>query len=305
MKQAIESSVLHLHMHPSLTIYKKEILQFIHADFEIVRLDATCSFSEGPVWNKEGFYLFSDIPENRICKIAADQPKQTYIHPSGCTIDADYLSAQPGSNGLAYDQQGVLYICQHGNGAVAKFKNEKPEIFISSHNGKPFNSPNDIVVKSDGTVFFSDPPYGLKDQQLNPGERQSYAAFYCYRDNELIAFSKEFKYPNGICLSPDETSLYCCSTKPFEKRVLEYNSETLELKRQIAVESSDGIKTDHYGNIYLCTGEGIVMIDPNGARLAKIELETIPANCCWGGDYGNDLFITARQNIFLIRGLQK
>lgn len=292
-------------MHPSLTVYKKEVSSFIHTDFEIEKLDSSCSFSEGPVWNKDGFYLFSDIPENRITKIIPGQAKERYLENSGCTIDVDYLSAQPGSNGLAYDKHGVLYICQHGNGAVAKFKNEQPEMFISSHNGKPLNSPNDIIVKSDGTVFFSDPPYGLRDQQLNPEKRQTYAAFYGYVDNELIPFSKEFQYPNGVCLSPDETSLYCCSTKSFEKRVLEYDTETLALKRVVALESSDGIKTDRYGNIFLCTGEGIVIIDTNGARLAKIELETIPANCCWGGAAGNDLFITARQNIFLIRGLQK
>jgi gluconolactonase len=296
---------LNLPMHPSLTIYNKAVSDFINTDFEIQKLDSNCSFSEGPVWNPKGFYLFSDIPENKICKIGAEKPKQTYLRPSGCTIDVDYLSAQTGSNGLAYDKHGVLYICQHGNGAVAKFKNDQPEIFISSHNGKPFNSPNDIVVKSDGTVFFSDPPYGLKDQQLNPAKRQAYAAFYCYRDHELIPFYMEFEYPNGLCLSPDEKSLYCCSTKPFEKRVLEFDSDTLQLKRQIAIENSDGIKTDRYGNIYLCTGEGIVIIDINGVRLAGIEFETIPANCCWGGSEGNDLFITARQNIYLIRGLQK
>jgi gluconolactonase len=292
-------------MHSSLTIFKKEVLDFINADFDIEKLNSSCSFSEGPVWNKEGFYLFSDIPENRICKIGEGLSKETYIQPSGCTMDADYLSAQTGSNGLAYDQHGVLYICQHGNGAVAKYKIDQPEIFISSHNGKPLNSPNDIVVKKDGTVFFSDPPYGLKDQQLNPEKRQAYAAYYCYRDHELIPFYLEFQYPNGLCLSPDESSLYCCSTKPFEKRVLEFDAETLQLKKQIAAESSDGIKTDRYGNIYLNTGEGIVIINSAGERLAKIEFETIPANCCWGGDDGNDLFITARENIFLIKGLQK
>ena len=292
-------------MHPSLTVYKNDVFEFINKEFEIEILDSTCSFAEGPVWNKDGFYLFSDIPENRICRIAPGIPKQTFLEQSGCTIDADYLSAQPGSNGLCYDKNDHLYICQHGNGAIAIYKNNELSTLIASPVEKPFNSPNDIVVSEDGSVFFSDPPYGLKDSKLNPEKRQSFAAFYCYRNDEVFAFSKAFQYPNGICLSPDGRSLYCCSTKSFEKFVLEYDVESLKLKREVAKEVSDGIKCDRFGNIYLNTGEGVVIMNSEGERLAKIELETIPANCCWGGNSGKDLFITARENIFLIRDLMK
>jgi gluconolactonase len=293
-------------MNPAITIYTEKIKNYIDTDFEIEKLDSNCSFSEGPVWNENGFYLFSDIPENRICKIIDGGFKESYLHASGCTIAADYLSAQTGSNGLAYDRNGTLYICQHGNGAVASYNEGGViETLISSPNEKPFNSPNDITVHSDGTVYFSDPPYGLKDQQLNPEHRQSFAAFYCRRGEKIFSFCKEFKYPNGVCLSPDEGTLYCCSTKSFEKYVLAYDAKTLQLKTKIAQENSDGIKCDRHGNIYLCTGEGIVIINMSGERLAKIELETVPANCCWGGEDGRDLFITARQNIFLIRELLK
>jgi gluconolactonase len=291
-------------MNPAVTIYKEKIKDYINSSFEIEKLNSDCSFSEGPVWNENGFYLFSDIPENRICKIIDGGFKETYLHASGCTIEADYLSSQTGSNGLAYDRNGVLHICQHGNGAIAKYaEGGLIEPLISSPNDKPFNSPNDIVVHSDGTVYFSDPPYGLKDQQLNPAYRQAFAAFYCLRDGKVFSFCKEYKYPNGICLSPDEKTLYCCSTKPFEKFVLEYDAQSLQLKRKLTEENSDGIKCDRYGNIFLCTAEGIVIIDSSGERIGKIELETVPANCCWGGDDGTDLFITARQNIFLLRAL--
>jgi gluconolactonase len=293
-------------MDPSLTVYREEVFRFINKNYEIEKLDSTCSFSEGPVWNEAGYYLFSDIPENRICKLIPGISKETYVRGSGCTIAADYLSAQTGSNGLAYGKNGKLFICQHGNGAIATYhEGEEIETLVGENKGKPLNSPNDIVVHDDGSVFFSDPPYGLKDQQLNPEQRQSFAAFYCFRNGELLPFCREYRYPNGVCFSPGQQSVYCCSTKPFEKYVLEYDVKTLQLKRHVAEENSDGIKCDREGNIYLCTGEGIVIIDTAGNRLAKIELSTVPANCCWGGEEENDLFITARQNIFLIKGLQR
>jgi gluconolactonase len=169
---------------------------------------------------------------------------------------------------------------------------------------RPFNSPNDIVVHQDGTLFFSDPPYGLKEQKLQPQNFQSLAAIYCWRGGKLTLVTDRYQYPNGVCLSPDEKSLYTCSNKLFENFILEFDAATLEFKREVAKENSDGIKCDGKGNLYLCTKEGIIIINTKGERLAKINLETIPANACWGGAQLNDLFITARNNIFLIKNLQ-
>lgn len=293
-------------MHSSLTLFSNEARNFIHTDFEIEKLDDKCLFTEGPVWNKEGFYLFSDIPANVIYKIVPGQRKQVYIPRSGCTHShIENLSEQIGSNGLAYDQHGALFICQHGNGAVAKAFGGKQQIFLQTLQGKPFNSPNDIVVHSNGTVYFSDPPYGLKDQKLNSSIRQQQSAFYAWRNNEVQAFCTDYKYPNGLCLSPDENILYLCSSKPFEKFILKLDAHSLERKAVVTEENSDGMKCDRQGNLYLCTKEGIVIITPQGKRLARIVLNTVAANCCWGGANRTDLFITARENIFLIRGLQK
>lgn len=293
-------------MHSSLTIFDDTIRQHINTDFQIELLDSSCSFAEGPVWNRDGYYLFSDIPKNVICKIEPGKSKEIYLKDAGGSIsDTSLLSEQTGSNGLAYDVNGVLYICQHGNGAIAKWNGAELQSLLTATNGKPFNSPNDIVVHSDGSVFFSDPPYGLKDQKLNPEVRQNVAAFYCWRGNELTPFCTSFGYPNGVCLSPDETRLYCCSNKPWERFILEYDVKSLQLIRTVAEENSDGIKCDRAGNIFLCTKEGIFILNSEGKRMAQIKLDTIPANCCWGGEEGNDLFITARENIYLIKNLQK
>jgi gluconolactonase len=291
---------------PALTIFDDQLLECIKTDFEIKVLDDQCNFSEGPVWNREGYYLFSDIPENLIYKISESVSKQIYLSPSGCNLaDTSLLSEQTGSNGLAYDQHNNLLICQHGNGAVAKYDGTNMESLISDYNNKRFNSPNDIIVAKDGTVFLSDPPYGLKNQQLNEESAQPIAAFYYYRNGELKILCDQYQYPNGVCLSPDEKSLYCCSTKENEKFVLEYDTETLQLKGVVARENSDGIKCDKNNNLYLSTGDGILILNAEGKRLGLISLDTIPANHCWGGSSGNDLLVTARNNIFLIKNLQQ
>jgi len=293
-------------IHPSLAVYNTALTDFINTDYEIELLDDSCAFSEGPVWNREGYYLFSDIPLNTIYKISFNQPKQKYITASGYTgLDTSFLAEQIGSNGLAYDDKGHLLACQHGNGAVAKFDGKELRPFITSYKGRRFNSPNDIVVHEDGTIFFTDPPYGLKDQKLAPHAFQPVAGLYAWRDGELKLIEDGLNYPNGVCLSPDQRILYCCSTKPHEKTVLTYDTSTLKFIGVMAQENSDGIKCDPFGNLYLCSSEGILILNNEGERLGKIELSTVPANACWGGPDGADLLVTARQNIFLLRGLLK
>ena len=293
-------------IHPAITIYDESVHQFINTAIEIKKLDDSCRFSEGPVWNGDGFYLFSDIPQNVIYKIAAGKTKEVYLAESGCSPgNTRALAEQIGSNGLAYDSAGNLLICQHGNGAIALYNGTFSKPHIAEHAGKPFNSPNDLVVHSNGSVFFSDPPYGLKDQKLNPEQGQEKACIYCWKDGALNVVTDRYLFPNGVCLSPDEKSVFTCSNKPFEAAVLEWDSETLELKRQVAAENGDGLKSDRFRNLYLCNKDGILILNSDGKRLALIKLETVPANCCWGGSSGRDLLITARENIFLIPDLQR
>ncbi len=290
----------------ALTIYKEELLKIINRDFKIDVLDTTCSFAEGPVWSSEGFYLFSDIPQNCIYKIQPHGKKELYIKDSGCSSSGmEILSHQIGSNGLAFDDKNDLLICQHGNGAIARWNKEKIDPLIPFYQTKRLNSPNDIVVHEDGSVFFSDPPYGLKDQKLNAEFCQATAGFYCWRDGALQLFCDQYNYPNGVCLSPDHNSLYTCSNKPDEAFVLEFDTITLALKRTVCHENSDGIKCDRHGNFYLANKEGVLILNKKGEKIGLIKLATTPANLCWGGAEGNDLFVTARENIFLLTNLQK
>lgn len=292
-------------MNESLTIYDESIRQIINPDFEIEIVANDCQFTEGPVWNKEGFYLFSDIIANTVYKIVPGKPKEVYIANSGTsnTTGEDLKPGQAGSNALAYDAESSLLVCRHGSHEIAKWNGKNLQPFISSYKDRPFNSPNDLVVHQNGSVFFSDPPYGLKDGKLNPARFQPAAGVYCHRDGVTKLFCDKYQYPNGVCLTPDAAELYICSNKPFEKFISVYDAETLQFKRILAEENSDGLKCDPTGNIYLCNKDGLIVLNKEGRRLALIALPTVPANCCWGGEMKKDLFVTARENVFLIRNL--
>lgn len=296
-------------MHQPIKVYKDAVFNFINKDFEITSLAEDCSFTEGPVWNREGFYLFSDIPANCIYKIDESKNKQIFLEKSGTDKpddpDLEQARKQIGSNALAYDHDGNLLICQHGSHGIAKYDGKNLQPFISFYKNKPFNSPNDCILHNDGRLYFSDPPYGLKDGKLNSEKFQPLAAVYRYSNGELELICDKYQYPNGVCLSNDQEFLYICSNKPFEKFISIYATSDNRFMKILAEENSDGIEVDRYDNVYLCNKDGIIILDQNGERLALIELPTVPANICWGGDKMNDLFITAREKIFLIKDLQK
>lgn len=293
-------------MHPSLTIYNSIVLDCIHADFEIKTLANDCEFTEGPVWNQEGFYLFSDIPANCIYKISESGKKEMYLKNSGTNNPlAPELSQQPGSNALAYDDDGNLLICQHGDHGIAKYDGKNVQPFINQYNNRPFNSPNDFILHKNGRLYFSDPPYGLKEGKLNPEKFQPLAGVYCWKRGNVELICDKYQYPNGVCLSNNQEILYICSNKPFEKFISAYNTTDHRFLKIFAEENSDGMEVDKFDHVYLCNKDGIIILDQNGNRLAIIQLPAVPANICWGGKNLNDLFITARQNIFLIKNLQK
>lgn len=292
-------------MNPSLTVYDDVILQFINNDFEIEILADDCLFTEGPVWNSIGFYLFSDITANTVYKLIPGQEKEVFIPNSGTEhlSDEDLKPDQVGSNALAYDNKGNLLVCRHGSHEIAKWDGRQLESYINSYQGKPFNSPNDLIFDEQGRVFFSDPPYGLKDGKLNPEKFQPLGGVYCFNDGTIQLICDKYQYPNGVCITQNKKELYICSNKPFEKFISVYDLQTLRFKKKLAEQNSDGIKCDRHGNVYLCNKDGIIILNEEGKRLALIEFPSVPANICWGGKNLKDLFVTARQNVFLIKNL--
>ena len=292
-------------MHPSLQVFDKAIGQVIQTEFEIETLSADCQFTEGPVWHPEGYYIFSDITANTVYQLVPGQAKQALITQSGTadTANDDLKPDQAGANGLAWDHDGSLLVCRHGSHMVARWNGKALEPLITHFNQRPLNSPNDIIVDEKGRIFFSDPPYGLKEGKPAPEKYQPLAGVYCYNNGALTLICDSYRYPNGVCLTPDKKQLYICSNKPFEKRISVYDLATLTFEKILAEENSDGIKCDPRGNVYLSNKEGILILNSEGKRLGIISFDTVPANHCFGGEGKKDLFITAREKVYRIKNL--
>jgi gluconolactonase len=271
----------------------------------IKKIRGNFSFTEGPVWHPGQYFLFSDTPANSIYQLFTDGRTAIYLEKSGLQHnDTGDMSDQIGSNGLALANNNQLYICQHGNHAIAVLNEKKQiDILINEYDGLPFNSPNDLVFRTDGMLYFTDPPYGLAGQVLHPGKFQPCAGIYKYDGNTVEMAGKELQYPNGVCFSPDEEWLYVSTNHPNEQYTLKYKvSSNGEIRYEgiLVKENADGIKTDREGNIYMATGEGILIVSPLGEKLGLIALPGMATNLAWGGDREEILCVTAGSSLYLI-----
>lgn len=290
---------------PVLQVLQPTAVGHLNPGFQFETLAGDCRFTEGPVWHEEGYYLFSDITANCIYRIQPGKEKEVFIENSGTDApsDPDLNPDQAGSNGLAYDDAGNLLVCQHGAHRISRFRKGRLEPFIDRYLGKPFNSPNDITVHKSGKIYFTDPPYGLKDGALNTDRYQPAGGVYCWREDKVSLVCDRYKYPNGVCLSPDGSKLYISSNKPFEKFITVLDTANDKVLGDAAEENSDGIKCDAQGNLWLANKDGLLVLHPGGKRMALIPLPSVPANLCWGGPDRKDLFVTARESVYLLRGL--
>lgn len=264
-------------------------------------------FTEGPVWHPENFLLFSDIPANCIWQLYPDGRKKIYLENSGFSgDDTTELSDQVGSNGLSIDNKGNLVICQHGNHSLAMLdKYSVISVLTGYYEGRRYNSPNDLAIRSDGSIYFSDPPYGLKDQVHHPQRFQPGGGVYRYKDGEVILLTEDLRYPNGVCFSPDESHLYVGSSHGGEANVWCYEltkSGELQHPRILIENNADGIKTDRSGNVFLATDEGVLIVSPEGRRMVMIHLPETPANLAWVKPSYDTLYVTARTSVYRISG---
>ena len=284
----------------SLDVRSPKLLDLIDADAELTQLGTGCEFTEGPVWHAEGrFLLFSDIPANRMKKWTADEGITNFRVPSGK------------SNGLTYDKQGRLVTCEHANRRVSRTEADGTVVTIASHyEGKRLNSPNDLIVKSDGSIYFSDPPYGLTADYGVEGEQDLdfQGVYRLSPDGQTVTLLvDDFDRPNGLCFSPDESILYINDTERMHIRVFDVQSDgTIANGRIFAEEEGedgvpDGMKIDVHGNVYLTGPGGIWIFDPAGEHLGVLQTPERAANLGWGGDDWSTLFITASTSLYSIQ----
>lgn len=289
----------------TITIYNKKAADFIDATAVLQRLATGFRFTEGPCWRRDGCLLVSDMPANMIFKITPEGEKQVFKTESGFTGgDRSLLSQMVGSNAIAPHPDGSLLLCRQGNHAIGRL-DERLQLsdIVTQYEGRPFNSPNELAVKKDGSFYFSDPPYGLLDETLYPAVFQPVAGIYYYREGEVKLVSDDFRYPNGLCLSDDETVLFAGSNHPAEPRLLRYPvhddgslGDPLLFMRQ----NADGIKKDKQGRLYLATNDGILIVGPDAERIALLPVPEMPTNTCFGGPGGDRLFITAGTSVYVI-----
>jgi len=281
-------------------------------DAQIEKLAGGFAFTEGPVWLKDGSVLFSDIPNNAIMKWTPGGQVTVFLKPSGYHGTDAPPGAFIGSNGLTLDKQGRLIICEHGNGRVTRLERDgKLTVLAAKYEGKRLNSPNDAVYKSDGSLYFTDPPYGFVKQDDDPKKELAFNGIYRLAGAKLQLLYKDLTRPNGLAFSPDEKYLYVANSDPKRKLWMRFevggdgslrNGKVFyDVSSETADGLPDGLKADQKGNVY-CTGPGGVWIfSAEGKHLGTIAPPEVPANCHWGDADAKTLYMTARTGFYRIK----
>ena len=284
----------------------------VPASAKIEELAGGFTFTEGPVWIKEGYLLFSDIPPNVIRKWTPDGQVSVFREKSGYEGTDAPEGAFIGSNGLTLDSEGRLIICEHGNGRVTRLEKDGTlTVLADNYEGKRLNSPNDAVYNSDGALYFTDPPYGFVKEDEDPKKELDFNGVYRLKDGKLRLLYKDLPRPNGLAFSPDEKYLYVAQSDPATKIWMRFEVTAdgglangavfYDVTAETAEGAPDGMKVDQEGNLY-CTGPGGVWVfSADGKHLGSIEPPEVPANCHWGDADGKTLYMTARTGLYRIR----
>ena len=219
---------------------------------------------------------------------------------------------QPGSNGLTLDPQGRLTICEHGNRRVVRVEpHGNITVLADRYEGKRLNSPNDLVYRSDGTLYFTDPPFGLPDVYDDPKKELPFSGVFMVRDGVVSLIADSLAGPNGLAFSPDERHLYVGDWDPSHKVVMRYDMaadgsvsggiEFFDVTDAPGDDAVDGIKVDQDGNLYVCGPSGIWVVAADGQHLGTLHLPEDPHNLAWGDADGRALYITALTSIYRLR----
>jgi gluconolactonase len=277
----------------------------------VFKLAEGFKFTEGPVWVGDGL-LFSDPNANTIYKYSKTGDLTVFKTPSGY-FGADIGEyRQPGSNGITLDPEGNIVFDQHGNRRVVRLESDGRETVVADRfEGKRFNSPNDLVYRSDGMLFFTDPNFGLPKFGDDPRKELPHTGVYSIYKGKVQLVTKEFSGPNGIALSPDEKYLYIGNWDDNKKTVYRYELQPdgtvkngklffdfTSIKGEDAI---DGVKVDVQGNVYVSAPGGLQILSPEGKHLGTIVTPQHVHNMAWGDEDGKTLYLAARSGLYRIR----
>jgi gluconolactonase len=279
-------------------------------DAVIEKVAGGFQFTEGPVWRPEGLVWFSDVTGNVVRSVTPTGQVTVLIRNAG-----GETNAPPGSfigpNGMISDKDGYVLLCQHTNRRIVRVsKDLKITPYLEKFEGKRFNSPNDLVYRSDGTLYFTDPPYGLLKQDDDPAKELSFNGVFRYKNGKLTPVIKDLNRPNGLAFSPDEKTLYVDNSDEKKRFWMRYDvaaDGSVSNGRVFADVSSekeaglpDGFKVDSRGNVWSSGPAGIWVFSPAGKHIGTLKMPETPANCNWGDD-GKTLYITAVTSVYRIK----
>ncbi len=281
----------------------------VPANARIEKLSGGFAFTEGPVWHRRfGHLMFSDLRSNAIHIWDDAEGLSTFMQP---VFEGESETSSVGSNGLNIDSQGRLILMEHGNRRVSRMENGNTVVLADNYQGKRLNSPNDSAYRSDGWLYFTDPPYGLAGLEDDPARELDFNGIYRLSpDGELELLESGQTRPNGIAFSPDERTLYVANSDAENKVWMAYvvrDDGTLgtgrvffDINDQNETGAADGLKVDVDGNLFATGPGGVWIFDANGKHLGTIKPDEVPANVAWGDD-GSTLYMTARSGLYRIR----
>ena len=289
-------------------------------DAVVEKLADGYAWTEGPVWDKaQARLLFSDIPGNHILAWAQGKGATEFLKPSGYTGTAAFTGREPGSNGLAFDAQGRLLLCQHGDRRLARLEADGTFTNLADrYEGKRLNSPNDLNVRPNGDILFTDPPYGLPGTFTDPGRELPFMGVYRLSPGgKVTLLVKDHSAPNGIGVSPDGRTLYVANSDPkrADWRVYSLRDDGSAGEGRVLFDATssvgkerpglpDGLKVDAAGNLWATGPGGVLVLSAQGEHLGTIETGVPTANCAFGGD-GRTLYITANTALLRVQTLAK
>ncbi len=285
----------------------EKLFELVDQEAEVEKLATGFTFTEGPIWNKEGrFLLFSDMPGDVRRRWDQENGVQEVMRPSNK------------GNGMTFDADGQLLVCEHSTSSLVRIDPDGTgsgrEVVASHYEGKELNSPNDVIVANDGSIYFSDPWYGRmpvfgveRDREL--GFQGVYRIGPGGGDPQLLV--DDFEQPNGLCFSPDESLLYINDTPRAHIRVFDTQPDGTIANGRMFFENigrgvieegiPDGMKCDERGNIYVTGPGGIWVISPEAEHLGVIEVPENTGNLNWGGDDWTELYIPSTTSVYRVR----
>jgi len=288
--------------------------QLVPKDAKLEKIADGFTWVEGPVWHKQGGYLlFSDIPANAVYKWKPGDDVTLFVKNSGYSGTTPFAGKEPGSNGLTFDTQGRLVLCRHGDRQIGRLEANGTIVPLADrYDDHKLNSPNDLVFKSNGDLYFTDPPFGLPYAFDDSSKAPVQGVYRLSKDNSVTLLIHDIKAPNGIAFSPDETTLYVSDVDPKRAAWLAYDvkKDGTVTNGRVFFDATrwrkdpffgpDGFKVDRHGNIFGARPGGLTVIASDGTLLGTIETGQPTSNVAWGED-GETLFITGGSSVYRLR----